>query len=446
MMTLLLIIALLAINAFFVAAEFALVKARTARIDGLVKNGGFGAALTRRIQANIEPYLAACQLGITMASLGLGWVGEPFVASLIEPHLAKLGMSDNAIHTTAFIIGFLVFSSLHITVGEQVPKTLAIRKPEPVSLWAAYPLHVFFIVFYPLTWVLNYISKGILTLIGVKEAPHHELYTSDEVHDILVQSTDHGMINKDKGDMISNLFKFDTIKVSRVMMPFHQIKLLDLAKSDAQNREVVKNSNHSRFPLIDSSKNGELVGVVLSKDLHNAVLDGDTDVFSNLRKLSREPLVVSEHQNTARLFEQMREQHSHFAFVIDEYGQLAGIITIEDLLEEIVGDINDETDVADHEPTIQEKSPGAWEADGLLSLSDLEKYTGFHAPTTTDANTLSGLLISKLERMPKVNDAVVFGGFRFIIRAIKARRVGTVDIVYLTQVVDEEEETLEKFD
>src|SRR3954452_10611055 len=174
---LLLALFLLAANAFYVAAEFALVKSRGFRINTLAEENRFGARLVKRILQNLEAYLACCQLGITMASLGLGWVGEPTVAALLTPVLLPLGMSEPALHLTSFLVGFLVFSSLHIVVGEQVPKTLAIREPEPVSQWIAYPLYVSYVVLYPLNWLLNNASRKILELIGIRESSHHEILT-----------------------------------------------------------------------------------------------------------------------------------------------------------------------------------------------------------------------------------------------------------------------------
>src|SRR3954468_18294158 len=182
---LLLALFLLAANAFYVAAEFALVKSRGFCINTLAEENRFGARLVQRVMQNLEAYLACCQLGITMASLGLGWVGEPTVAALLTPIMTPLGMSEPALHFTAFIVGFLVFSSLHIVLGEQVPKTLAIREPEPVSLWIAYPLYISYILFYPLNWALNTASRSILRAFGVREAPHQEILTDAEIEGLV---------------------------------------------------------------------------------------------------------------------------------------------------------------------------------------------------------------------------------------------------------------------
>ncbi len=241
---LLAVVLLLVANAFFVAAEFALVKARGFRIESLASEGSAAARLTVRMQNDLDAYLAACQLGITMASLGLGWVGEPAVAALLEPLFHSLGMPEAMLHTSAFIVGFLIFSSLHIVIGEQVPKTFAIRRPEPVALWVAYPLRFSYLAVWPLNWLLNRASRGILRLFGVEEAGHGEVLSGDELQGLVATSKVHGEIWHDK----------------------------------------------------------------------------------------------------AELFELMRVKRAQMALIIDEYGELAGAITLEDLLEEIVGEIHDETD------------------------------------------------------------------------------------------------------
>jgi CBS domain containing-hemolysin-like protein len=189
---LLIAIFLLAANAFYVAAEFALVKSRGFRVKTMVERNRFGARMLQQMMGDVEAYLACCQLGITMASLGLGWVGEPTVAALLQPVLIPLGMSESALHFTSFITGFLVFSSLHIVIGEQVPKTLAIRQPEPVSQWIAYPLYASYILFYPLNWLLNAASRGTLALLGVQEASPHEILTGVEIEGLVGESAEHG--------------------------------------------------------------------------------------------------------------------------------------------------------------------------------------------------------------------------------------------------------------
>ena len=221
---------LLAANAFYVAAEFALVKSRGFRVNAMAEENRFGARLVQRMMGNIEAYLACCQLGITMASLGLGWVGEPTVSALLGPLLEPLGMPENALHFTSFMIGFLVFSSLHIVVGEQVPKTLAIREPEPVSQWIAYPLHVSYVVLYPLNWLLNASSRTILELLGIRESSHHEILTDVEIEGLVEESAEHGKMAIGQAEYIHNVFRFGELKVSDVMV--HRTEMVTVNADD----------------------------------------------------------------------------------------------------------------------------------------------------------------------------------------------------------------------
>ncbi len=426
------IIVLLAANGFFVAAEFALVKARGFRIEALAAEGNAAARLTVRIQGNLEAYLAACQLGITMASLGLGWVGEPAVAALLEPLFHSLGMPDEILHTTAFITGFLIFSSLHIVVGEQVPKTLAIRKAEPVSLWVAYPLRLSYLAVLPLNWLLNMAARMILRMLKVDEVSHAEVLSGDELKGLVATSREHGEIEHEKASMLHNLFEFDQRHVKRVMIPRSSTDLLDVATTPESNLETIKEKTHSRFPVIDGNNEDQILGILLTKDIYSALIAGENEPWRDLLRFIREPLIVPETQKVSELFELMRFNRAHLAIVVDEYGTFAGIVSMEDLLEEIVGEIHDETDNEHAEFTLEAITDERWEADGLVSLSDLEKAIGFHVPDDLDANTLSGLFMSRLERMPVAGDEITEGFYKLSVLSDEDRRVGRVSIEKLS--------------
>ncbi|MCB1734075.1 MAG: HlyC/CorC family transporter [Gammaproteobacteria bacterium] len=425
------IVLLLIANAFFVAAEFALVKAKGVRIDQLADQGSSSARLNQRIRNDLEAYLAACQLGITMASLGLGWVGEPAVSAMLHPLFVSMGIAGDALHTVSFLLGFLIFSSLHIVVGEQVPKTFAIRQPEPVSLFIAFPLRGFYLLAFPLNWLLNRASGGILHLFGVEEATHGDVMTGDELKGLIGVSEEHGHLETDKAAMLTNLFEFDTRTVGRVMVPRTEVDLLDLRATQAENMRLIRETGHSRFPLIDGDPDNP-IGVVLAKELFNAMIDGDHSPWADLRGYARDPLIVPETMMVSRLFETMRSTQAHMAIVVDEYGDFAGLVSLEDLLEEIVGEIADELDDAADELSLTPEGEG-WTAPGLISLGDMERALSIHIPDEVDANTLSGLLMARLGRLPVVGDQVECCGLRAIVRAIKDRHV---DQVYLHRIVD----------
>ncbi len=422
------VILLLAANGFFVAAEFALVKARGFRIKTTADAGSAAAKLTVRIQENLEAYLAACQLGITMASLGLGWVGEPAVAALLEPFFHAMGIPDRILHTVAFLTGFLIFSSLHIVIGEQVPKTFAIRKAEPVAIWCAYPLHLSYLLVWPLNYLLNKASGSILALFKVEEATHGDVFSGEEIKGMVVTSKEHGEIHDNKADMLRNLFEFDQRQVSRVLIPRANIHTLDISADPQTNLEIIRDTAHSRFPVIDSAAGDNIVGILLVKDLQHAMLSGQTEPWLKLEELCREPLIVPENQLVENLFDEMRSLRAHMALVIDEYGVFVGVVTLEDLLEEIVGEIHDETDAEETILDLTSVSEGVWEAGGLISLGDLEKNIGLVVPQDFDANTLSGLFMGRLARVPEVDDELIEGAFHMVVLTIEEHRVGKARI------------------
>jgi CBS domain containing-hemolysin-like protein len=422
------VVLLLIANGFFVAAEFSLVKARNFRLDSMAQAGSAPARMTLRIQANLESYLAACQLGITMASLGLGWVGEPAVAALLEPLFAWAGVPEHFLHTSAFMVGFLIFSSLHIVVGEQVPKTFAIRKAEPVAVWCAYPLHATYLLVYPLNWLLNNASRSILSVFGVAEATHGDILSGEELKGLVETSREHGELEHGKAAMLQNMFEFDQRQVSRVMIPRSAVDVLDANAPPEQNLAVIRDSGHSRFPVIGTDGEERVLGIVLAKDLHIAVLNGEQEPWRNLPAFCREPLMLPESQKIAQLFDTMRQHRAHMALVMDEYGTLAGMVTLEDLLEEIVGEIHDETDMQRQSDTLDELETGRWRADGLLSLSDIERAIGLEVADELDANTLSGLFMHHLSRMPVAGDVIIVGPFRLTVESVEDNRVGQVMI------------------
>ncbi len=429
------IVLLLAINAFFVAAEFALVKAKSFRINLLADQGSKSALLTQRIQNNLESYLAACQLGITMASLGLGWVGEPVVAALLEPVFHAIGVPQQLLHPISFILGFLIFSSLHIVVGEQVPKTFAIRKAEPVSMWTAYPLHWFYLLAYPLNWLLNKASGSILALFNVEEATHADVLSDDEIRGIINTSEKHGDLASDKAVMLQNMFEFDSHKVEQIMLPQNEVEGLDLQQSWETNLDKIRNTKHSRFPVFDGDPDTP-VGILLVKDLYIELIDNNNplDPMQIVKDNVRKALLVPETQPISLLLEAMRGNRSHMALVMDEYGSFSGIVTMEDMLEEIVGEIADEQDIDEPDAPAQWVIDH-WETDGLVSMMDLERVVNIDFPDEVDANTITGLFMNHLNRMPRSGDEIEQSDLRFLALDVHNNRVGKVQIYPLNELV-----------
>jgi CBS domain containing-hemolysin-like protein len=286
---LLLALFLLAANAFYVAAEFALVKSKGFRINAMAEQNRFGARLLKKIVGNIEAYLACCQLGITMASLGLGWIGEPTVSAFLWPVLVPLGMPESALHFTSFLIGFLIFSSLHIVVGEQVPKTLAIREPVPVSQWIAYPLHASFVLLYPLSWILNTASRSILRVLGVRESSTHEILTDVEIEQLVEESAEHGNIEEGQAEFIQNVFRFGELVVSDVMI--HRTEMITVCLDEAPDKvtRAVLEASRTRVPLW-SGRPENIVGILHVKDLFRAIQVAQGDITNvDVRAIAGRP-------------------------------------------------------------------------------------------------------------------------------------------------------------
>jgi CBS domain containing-hemolysin-like protein len=404
------VVLLLAANAFFVAAEFALVRVRRFRMERMAERGSGAARLTLRMLEHLEAYLAACQLGITMASLGLGWVGEPAVAALLEPLLRAAGLSEALLHTLAFLVGFLLFSSLHIVIGEQVPKTFAIRQAEPMALAIAYPLQAFYLLWFPLNWALNQASQAILGWFGIEQATHGDILTSEELREYLVASRAHGGMRKQERDMLGGILDLAEVEVSEIMTHRKSMETIDADMPIELILEQVVASPHSRLPVWRGDPDS-IIGVLHSKDLLSAVhrhgrkLEG-IDIVS----LCSAPWFVPDTTPLRKQLVAFRQRRQHLALVVNEYGDLEGLVTLEDIIEEIVGEIADERDI---EPVgIEAQRDGSVLVSGWVTVRDLNRQFDWNLPDE-EAATVAGLVIHEARRIPDVGQSFAFHGFRF---------------------------------
>jgi CBS domain containing-hemolysin-like protein len=375
---------------------------------------------------DIEAYLACCQLGITMASLGLGWVGEPTVSALLRPLLMPLGMTESALHFTSFLTGFLVFSSLHIVIGEQVPKTFAIRQPGPVSQWIAYPLYASYLVFYPLNWLLNNASRGILRLFGVKESSQHEILTDSEIEGLVEESAEHGIIESGEAEYIHNVFRFGDLAVSDVMV--HRTAMVTI-NADMPPEELVREvlaTEYTRIPLW-RDKPENIVGVLHAKDLLRALRanDGNSSQL-DVESIALPPWFVPEMRPISDQLKAFRRRKTHFALVVDEYGEVEGMVTLEDILEEIVGDISDEHDIVVAGERTQ--PDGSVVVDGSVPIRDLNRAMSWHLPDD-EATTVAGLVIHEARSIPDRGQSFTFHGFRFRVLRRERNRITALRIV-----------------
>ena len=413
---------LVLLNGFFVAAEFAMVKLRATRVESIADQHGWRGGILRTVHNQLDAYLSACQLGITLASLGLGWVGEPAFAHLLGPVLSAVGVeSEKLLHGISFFAAFFVISYLHIVVGELAPKSWAIRKPELLSLWTAVPLYLFYWLMYPAIWLLNASANTILRIAGQGEpGPHHEHhYSRDELKLIL-----HSSRARDPSDQ--------DMRVLASAVEMGELEVVDWANSredliylehDAPLSDilgVIRRHKSSRYPLYDDRK-GEFIGILHIKDLLLALsaLDSLPESF-DLAELTRPVERVSKHMPLPRLLEQFRQGGAHFALVEEADGKVVGFLTMEDVLEVLVGDIQDE-----HRKTergVLAYQPGKLLVRGDTPLFKVERLLGIDLDHV-EADTLAGLIYDSLNRVPEEEEVLETEGLRIIVKKMKGPKI-----------------------
>ncbi|MGN6543796.1 MAG: hemolysin family protein [Aureliella sp.] len=391
---------LVGVNGFFVAAEFSLVKIRISRIDQLVANNRLFAKTARWLAERLEQSLSACQLRITMASLALGYVGEPAFEQLLTPWLPKIGItSETAITAIAFIVSFVVITSLHLVIGEQAPKIFAIRQPESLLLWCAMPLKGFYLMTYPLMGALSVSTDSLLRLLGLGEVGEHDIpYTEEEIRALLREAHIHGNLTRSEHRLIDAVFEFDDMVCRRIMVPRIEIEFIDINEDVHQSLDMVRRTKHTRYPVCDGSLD-EVLGVIHVKDMVGREVDSSFD----FRTIMRPPKKVPENMPISKLLRHFQGTHQLLAFVIDEYGTVIGMVTLENVLEEIIGDVADEFDVEN--PEIVPDGPGAYIIQGSAAVGDVESQLQLSFGDA-DVDTMSGLLMDVAERIPAAGDVI----------------------------------------
>ncbi len=395
--------ALVIANGFFVAAEFALVKIRPSRIDDMVNEGRQFAPTAKWLASRLEQSLSAGQLGITMASLALGWVGEPAFAQLVVPALNLMDITNESTqHVIAFIVAFTTITALHLVIGEQAPKIFAIREPEKMLLWCAVPMKAFFLLSYPLMAALSATTTWLLNLIGLEQsATHGETFTETEIRALVHQAHILGELTRNERTLIDAIFEFDDLVCRRIMLPRHDVAFIDISVPVLDTMAMIRRTRHTRYPVCDGSLDN-VVGVLHIKDL----LQEEIDETFDFRAIVRPPRKVPESLPVGKLLRHFQGTHQLMAFVIDEHGTVIGIVTLENVMEQIVGDVADEFDIED--PEIVPDGPGQFVAVGSTPIADLEARLNvtFSAP---EADTLSGLLMHYAHEIVEEGQSVRMG-------------------------------------
>jgi len=394
---------LVLLNGFFVAAEFALVKIRDTQLETLVSKGHRRAKVARRIVRNLDAALSATQLGITLASLGLGWVGKPVFAALLAPVLKYFHVDPAQADWLAFAVGFTVITFLHIVVGELAPKSLAIQKPLATSLWIAPPLQWFYRVFYPVIWLLNHAAFWLLRRCGLQPVSESELvHSEEEIRLILGQSRRHADGPTLGQDIALNAFTLRHRHARDVMRPRNEIVGLNTEDTIVECLALAQRTRYSRFPLCEGGDLDKTLGVINSKDI--VALGHEAKHGRDLAAAVRKIIFVPETAQLEKLLSLFLQRKLHFALVVDEYGGTIGLVTLENVLEELVGPIEDEFD--QEEPLIRRTGEDTWELNGSLPTHKLGELVGERFDGMEEVCTVSGLMTQRLGRFPRIGDAM----------------------------------------
>lgn len=432
---LLAIVVLVLVNGFFVATEFAIVAVRRSRLEELAREGSAAAKRVQEIVKHLDMYIAACQLGITLASLALGWIGEPALARLIEPPFARLvgAFAPAAAHGVAIGVAFAFITALHIVVGELAPKGLALQRPEGTALWVARPLHIFYLVFrWPIT-ALNAVGNAVLARLGLRRPEGHELVHSvDELALLLNASQQAGVVEETEARIARRAFQFADLTAGSLMTPRTQVEAVPITIDRDEFLAHAAASSHSRLLVYEGSLDN-ILGAFRVRDLLR-VLRQDPATF-DLRAVLRPVLTVPETRAADELLEDMRGAARHLALVVDEYGGTAGIVTLGDVLRTLVGRIDDEAPLGSTHPGArvapETEADGSRLLDGLMKLHEFEEAIGSHLTEEQRAGvaTLSGLITKLLDKMPAVADEVRVAGRQLRVERLDGRRITSVRLL-----------------
>ena len=408
---------LIAMNGFFVAAEFCCVKMRPSRLETLIQEGNTRAKYAKKLIDELDEALSVTQLGITLASLGLGWVGEPFVAKLIAPAIHALGFSETVGHTISFALAFSLITAMHIILGELTPKSMAIAASEKILLTIALPMLVFWKVMYPFVWLLNTMASFVSHHLGLNVSEGEVAHNPEEIRLLMKESRKQGLVDDTEVDFVDNVFDFAERNVREIMVPRLDMVCLYLNKSYEENLATMLEEEMTRYPICDEDKD-HIVGFLHVKDLIKAMIQGKRK--PSLKKLARKVFFVPESMDISVLLDTMQKNRSQLAIVVDEYGGTAGMVTIEDIIEEIVGEIQDEFD--EERPDAEKREDNLYSIDAKMLLEELEDEFGIEIDDE-DVDTVGGWLNDKIGGEPKVGQSAAYDGNTFYVEEVDGLRI-----------------------
>ena len=422
---------LIALTAFFVATEFAIVKVRSSRIDQLVAEGKKGALAAKKVTTHLDEYLSACQLGITVTALGLGWIGESTFAEILEPLFVRLSIGNALSHLIAFIISFLLVTFLHVVVGELAPKTVAIQKAELISLTFATPIIWFYRLLYPFIWLLNGSARLLTSIFGLKPASEHELaHSEEELRILMSESYKSGEINKNELAYVNNIFEFDERIAKEIMVPRTEMVTISVDNTFDEIMAILEEENYTRYPLVNGDKDN-VIGLINIREFLTATIQNKQEI--QLEEYMKPIIRVIETVPIRELLIKMQKERTHMAILLDEYGGTSGIVTAEDILEEIVGDIRDEFD-EDEISDIRKIKDNHYILNGKVLISEVNDLLGTHL-SEDEVDTIGGwFLTNNFEAVE--GDILEDEGYIFKIKNIEEHHIHFIEVMKDVSVVE----------
>lgn len=418
---------LLLVNAFFVAAEFAIVRSRKVKIEQLTKDGNVEAKLALKALEDMNFFIAAVQVGVTIASIGIGWFGSPTIELMLKPLMAHFPSMHLYLAPVTAVVAFLVITFLHVVIGEQVPKCIALQYPEKISLYVAKPMNLFMTISKPFVWILNVSCNGILRLLRVPSNNTRVVHTIEDLDLLVDTSYDEGVLNETEKDMLHNMFNFSDLTAREVMIPRTDMVCVPIDMPMEELNKLAKESQYTRYPVYDGDID-HITGLIHVKDLYSLAIEDKT---CSIKSLQRKILLVPETITLDNLVREFKKNKGQMAVVVDEFGGTSGIITLEDVFEEIFGDVQDEFD-EEVETDITEIKPNHFLVNGMMRLDELAEY--FDIPEdrfkTEDVDTVAGFVVKELGRLAVVDDFVKYDEFTFTVKELDGVRITKLLVVH----------------
>ncbi|OLS36909.1 hemolysin family protein [Bacillus sp. MRMR6] len=438
-----LIVLLIALTAFFVATEFAIIRVRGTRIDQLLSEGVKGSKAAKHVTTHLDEYLSACQLGITVTALGLGWLGEPTVERLLHPIFASLELNPSISHLLSFGIAFALVTYLHVVIGELAPKTLAIHKAEAITLLFSKPIIWFYMLMYPFIWVLNGSARLIVGFFGLQPASEHELaHSEEELRILLSESYKSGEINQNELKYVNNIFEFDERIAKEIMVPRTEMVCVNLKDNVETIRAIIREEKYTRYPVVEDGDKDNVLGMINIKEILTAELPKE-ELINNvsLMPILKPVIRVIETIPIHDLLVKMQKERSHMAILLDEYGGTSGLVTVEDILEEIVGDIRDEYDI-DEVAEIRKLNPGHYLFNAKVLVGEVNDILGTHL-SEEEMDTIGGWFLNQ-NFDAKMNDEIEEEGYIFKVKEIEGHHIILLEVKKKSENNNVENEVTEK--